>query len=53
MNFIAGSSWTLVSAPLNPVNSGHTAMRRQMYLHTAALKLGVDGANLSEGTDRA
>jgi hypothetical protein len=47
--FTAGSHWRLVTAPLNPLNSGHTQMRCEIYMGTAGVNLDVDGASMTAG----
>jgi hypothetical protein len=50
--FTAGPTWTQVSAPLYPTQSGHTALRAQLYVATTGVNLYVDGGTLAGGNDR-
>jgi len=45
-NFTVGQAWTLVSAPLDVLNSGHNTLRTEIYLNTKGQNLDIDGAEL-------
>src|SRR5262249_6321496 len=44
--FTVGQNWTLVTAPLDIRNSGHTALRAEIYMGTTGVNLDADGASL-------
>ncbi len=44
--FTVGPTWTLVSAPLQVQNSGHTSMQPTIYPYTTGRNLDIDGAQL-------
>jgi len=48
-NFTVGPQWTLVSAPLDVVNAGHTQLRAQIYISTAGAQFDADGATFARG----
>jgi putative cell wall-binding protein len=51
-SFTAGPAWTLVSAPLDVVNSGHTGLRAEIYMGTANFYYFADAATLVSGNAR-
>jgi hypothetical protein len=48
-----GQSWTLVTAPLDVQNSGHTELRAEIYMGTTNENLDADGATLAIGGAQA
>ena len=50
--FTVAQEWTLVSTALNPVSSGHTALRAQLYVDTPGRLLDLDAASLAAGNAR-
>ena len=48
-NFTVGSAWTLVSAPLDVANAGHTQLRAEVYETTTGQNLDLDGATFARG----
>ena len=51
-SFVVGRRWTLISAPLNVAESGHTSMRAEVTVNTPGVELQVDGASLVAGNAR-
>ena len=47
--FTVGSSWTLVSAPLDVQDSGHSALLAQVYMFTTDANYDFDGATFASG----
>lgn len=45
-SFLAGPTWTLISAPLNPRQTGNTSLRAEIYMVSTGRNLDVDGAQL-------
>jgi len=43
---VNNQEWTLVTAPLDVQNSGHTSLRAEIYMNTAGANLDADGACL-------
>ena len=48
-DFTVGPQWTLVSAPLDVAQAGHTQLRAQIYETTAGANLDLDGATFASG----
>jgi hypothetical protein len=48
-----GHAWTLVTAPLDVQNSGHSGLRAEIYMDTANENLDADAATLSAGDAQA
>ena len=48
-NFTVGSAWTLVSAPLDVSQSGHTGIVAQVYENTVNTNYDFDGGTLASG----
>ncbi|HEX8105439.1 MAG TPA: hypothetical protein VF533_22685, partial [Solirubrobacteraceae bacterium] len=51
--FTVGRKWTLVSAPFHVINSGHTALRAEIYLDTTGIDYNIDGASFAAGNARS
>jgi len=51
-SFTVGPQWTLVSAPLDVANSGHTKMVAEIYISSTGRSLDIDGATLAPGNAR-
>ena len=50
-NFTVGSAWTLVTAPLDVSQSGHTELRAQIYEFTTNTNYDFDGATFASGDE--
>jgi hypothetical protein len=50
--FVVGPQWTLVTAPLDVANSGHTSMRAEVYMDVINTNYDMDGASLARGNAR-
>jgi hypothetical protein len=48
-DFTVGPEWTLVSAPLDVGQSGHTQLRAQIYMRTPGANYNLDGATFARG----
>ena len=45
-SFTVGQEWTLVTAPLDVQNPGHTSLRAEIYMQTTGANFDADGAQL-------
>ncbi len=45
-SFTVGQEWTLVTAPLDVQNPGHTSLRAEIYMQTTGANFDADGATL-------
>jgi hypothetical protein len=51
-DFTVGSDWTLVTAPLDVANAGHTLLRAEIYMSNTGVNYDFDGASLARGGAR-
>ena len=48
-DFTVGPQWTLVTAPLDVAQAGHTQLRAEVYMATTGTSLDLDGATFARG----